>query len=114
MHKVTEEGEGGGQGIFSAHFLCAVPENSFIRKIVMLQFPSLPNGIVKNCYYSQKLAQRKEEVGEREREREREREQLLSFTANSGSKKFQRGPLLQEELKLGLQRGKHQRGCTFA
>ena len=45
----------------------------------MLQFPSLPNGIVKNCYYSQKLAQRKEEVGKRERKRERERERAASL-----------------------------------
>lgn len=61
---------------FTEHiFFRSVPENSFIRKTVMLQFPSLPNGIVKNCYYSQKLAE----------ERKLERENSFSFTANSVS-----------------------------
>ena len=69
----------------------------------MLQFPSLPNGIVKNCYYLQKLAE----------EKKLERESSFSFTANSASNKFQQLPL-RGELKLGLQRGKHQRDCTFA
>ena len=42
----------------------------------MLQFPSLPNGIVKNCYYLQKLAE----------EKKLERESSFSFTANSASR----------------------------
>lgn len=74
-----------------------------LEKTVMLQFPSLPNGIVKDCRYSGKLA--------------KESDGLLLYGAHYPEevpKSKKSGSLLRGELKLGLQRGKHQRDCTFA
>lgn len=86
-------------------------ENSFIRRTVRLQFLSLPSGVVKDCHRAQKLAKEsKKEAGERG---DGGGGGGLSFTTSTTPKKL-RGLFLRGELKLGLQRGKHQRDCTFA
>jgi hypothetical protein len=78
---------------------------------VRLQFLSLPSGVVKDCHRAQKLA--KESEQERNGGGDGEWKTRLPFTTNRTPSKF-RGLFLRGELKLGLQRGKHQRDCTFA